>query len=415
MIILLLLSLFLPLIFSFLFHYPHFGSLAGYYAINAASFFYLYNKKIKVKVSLNFEIQDLQEKINILTAQNSQLNSNISALVDKSNRYHGLKEIIEMLNQNLDLDYVAGKLVEIVFSTIAKGKGVCVFYLIDKETKRPVLFKSKKENKELILKTKEGDIFDFWVLRHLSPLLVDDARNDFRFELQKPNEDSRQILSLISSPFISENKFLAIIRLDNSTPDFYSQDDLRFLAAISDIGAVVLENSELFQKTRHLAIHDGLTSLYTKGYFLDRLKEECKGSIRHKKPIGLIMLDIDHFKNYNDKFGHTAGDIVLKNLGSNLTDFVKNGNAIVSRFGGEEFCIAFPGKDKSSLKPIADALRKAIENTKILLRRQENKITVSIGVASLPDDAVDEDELIRNADKAMYQAKQKGRNRVVVC
>jgi diguanylate cyclase (GGDEF)-like protein len=287
-------------------------------------------------------------------------------------------------------------------------------YLVDSQTQKLTLFKALKEDKGLIIKTKEGDIFDFWVLRHAQPLIMEDARRDFRFDLEKVKfQNNKPILSLISAPFVSGHRILGILRLDNPEPYSYTQDDLRFLMTICDIGVVALENAQLFQRTRDLAIHDALTSLYTKGYFLERLKEELKRSIRQNTAFSLLMLDIDYFKNYNDEFGHTAGDIVLKKLSFIMGNSLKEYNSIISRFGGEEFCIILPFIEKEKAKEIAEKLRLRIESSKIILRRQETGITISIGVASFPIDARDEDDLMRKVDKAMYEAKQKGRNQVI--
>jgi len=126
------------------------------------------------------------------------------------------------------------------------------------------------------------------------------------------------------------------------------------------------------------------------------------------------MMDIDYFKNYNDKFGHAAGDIVLKNLSRNIVGCLRNKDALVCRFGGEEFCIILRGADKNEAHETAKLLRKTIEETKIVLRRQETTVTVSIGCATFSKDVSDEVELIMKADRAMYQAKRSGRNRVVV-
>jgi diguanylate cyclase (GGDEF)-like protein len=125
------------------------------------------------------------------------------------------------------------------------------------------------------------------------------------------------------------------------------------------------------------------------------------------------MLDIDHFKDYNDKFGHTAGDIVLKSLSSGITDFLKGLGPIVSRFGGEEFCVILSRTDKKKAASVAEELRVLIEKKKINLRGWETSITVSIGVAAFPGDASEENDLILKSDRAMYEAKQKGRNQVV--
>jgi diguanylate cyclase (GGDEF)-like protein len=177
------------------------------------------------------------------------------------------------------------------------------------------------------------------------------------------------------------------------------------------LGAVALENSQLYQRTQDLAIRDSLTSLFTKGYFLERLKEECKRSLRHNKEFSLLMLDIDYFKNYNDKFGHTAGDTVLKILSQNIAELLKDLSPVISRFGGEEFCIILPNIGKKKAFSIAQKLREKIEKEKIILRRLETNVTVSIGVVTFPVDTADEIELLQKADRLMYQAKEKGRNR----
>jgi diguanylate cyclase (GGDEF)-like protein len=175
---------------------------------------------------------------------------------------------------------------------------------------------------------------------------------------------------------------------------------------------VAIENAQLFQKTQELAIHDELTSLFSKAYFLERLKEECKRALRSQRPVSLLMLDIDYFKKYNDQFGHTAGDIVLRNLSLIISDSLKDLSSIASRFGGEEFCLLLPGLEKNKAVSLAESLRDKISKARVVLRRQETGITVSIGVAVFPGDAKDEEEIVLKADKALYKAKQAGRNRV---
>src|SRR3989338_2545852 len=333
---------------------------------------YFFRRNVKIKRNLEFEIQDLNEKINVLTDQNSKEFKNKDGLQKKISRYQGLKKIIEDINRNLSLEFIVDTLSDIAFTLITDNKGTCILYLVDKQSQSLSLFKTKKEDKKLIIKLKEGDMFDHWILKHASPLLIEDIHRDFRFDSDAlKKQDSRPFSSLIGAPFISDHKFLGILRLDCPSPNFY-----------------------------------------TKGYFLERLKEECKRSIRQNRSLALFMLDIDYFKNYNDKFGHTAGDIVLKTLSESIASGLKDLSPITSRFGGEEFCVILSGMDKKKAISAAERLRQKIEKREIILRRQETGVTVSIGVAVFPDDAKDEDELILRADRAMYEAKQKGRNRV---
>jgi diguanylate cyclase (GGDEF)-like protein len=392
----------------------HLGPIFLFYLACLFIIFSLTRKYAYKKYQLDYKSGELQEKINILIDQLALGKKNTSALETKISRYNSLKEIIEEINRDLDLDSVAASLTSIASSAISGNNSVCLLYLIDTKRQKLTLIKTKKDAEGLIVKTKEGDIFDHWVMKHLNPLLIEDIKTDFRFDTEKLKaHDPRTISSLVSAPFVSEQRFLGLMRLDSPRPHFFSQDDLRLLVTICDIGAVALENSELFQKTQDLAIHDSLTHLYTKGYFLQRLKEECKRCIRQAAVFSLLMVDIDFFKNYNDQFGHTAGDLVLQRLSVNITESLKDLNAVASRFGGEEFCIILDGVDKKKALAAADALRQRIEKERLVLRRQQTHITVSIGISAFPDDAIEEHELILKADKAMYEAKQKGRNRVI--
>lgn len=376
--------------------------------------FYLVKKNLSKIYKLDYQIQVIQEKYNILSNENSQQLKNHAALKTKISRYGSLKKVVEEINQSLDLDNVAVNLTENAFSIIANNQGVCLLYLIDKSKQGLRLFKAGKEEEKLVVKQKEGDLFDLWVLRNNRPLLVEDIRKDFRFDPERmKGKELRPFVSLISSPFVSEQRFSGILRLDNINPHFYSQDDLRFLMRICDLGAVALENSELFKETQELAIRDGLTKLFTKQYFSDRLKEEClRGTSGGRLSFSLLILDIDHFKNYNDQYGHAIGDIVLKKISQKIDNYFKKYQPVIGRFGGEEFSVILPGVDKKKASRLANELRKIIEKEKIVLRRKETNVTVSIGVAEFPMDAKESDGLIMKSDKAMYQAKEKGRNRV---
>jgi len=383
-----------------------------FYLFNVLALFFIFNKRYNEVFSLRYKIDKNKENINILTEEIDRHRKSNAAWLARKERYNRFKKIIENINQDLDMDSVSDKLVLMAFSLLANNKGACLLYLVDPHTQKLYLFKTKKEDESLIIKAKGGDIFDIWVMRHSTPLHVEDIKNDFRFDVDKlVFQDKRPIASLISSPFITSHGFLGVLRVDSPETYAFSQDDLRFLMTICDLGAVAIETSELFRKMQDLAIHDGLTSLYSKGYFLDRLKEEFRHSLRLNVPLTLFMIDIDFFKNYNDKFGHTAGDAVLKLLSRNMEQFLKVYNPIISRFGGEEFCVILPDMNKKKGLDLAEKLCKYIEKQKIHLRRQEASITVSIGVAGFPGDASAEDELVAVADKAMYQAKQTGRNK----
>jgi diguanylate cyclase (GGDEF)-like protein len=354
-----------------------------------------------------------QEAINIIDAENRKNQEYNLALKLKITRYDNLKKLIEDLNHSLKLDIVISVLSSTVYTLISNSAGVALFYLVDNQYQKLNLVYSIKDDSDLVVLSKQGDIFDQWVLRHSSQLIIENLKNDFRFDSDSlSNQDMRSVLSLISSPLISNNSLLGLLRLESKKSGFFNQDDLRFLALVSDLGAVALENSLLFQKTQDLAIHDDLTALYTRSYFIDRLRDQVRRCQRLDQHLSLMMIDIDFFKQYNDKFGHILGDLVLKKMGVLLKEALREFNPLLCRFGGEEFLVMLSGIDKKKSLVIADELRRRIEAEKIMLRRQDTHITVSIGVASLPLDTKDEDELVQKADKAMYAAKTKGRNQV---
>ena len=385
----------------------------SFVVINAFIFFYLLQFFANKDSLVESRIENTKEQINIINVENKKNKELGVSLKFKITRYDNLKKVIEELNRSLRLEVVVNVLSSTVYSLISNSCGSALFYLLDSQTQKLSLIHSVKEDRQMVILSKEGDIFDFWVLRHSRELIIEDLKNDFRFDLDTVrSQEMRPVLSLISSPLISHHSLLGLLRLESVKRGSFNQDDLRFLSLVSGLGAVALENSLLFQKTQDLAIHDDLTGLYTKQYFIGRLKDESKRCLRLDQRLALMMIDIDFFKQYNDKFGHTAGDIVLKKVSSLLKDSLSQLTPLLCRFGGEEFLVMLPGMNKQRALEVAEDLRQRIQSEKILLRRQNTSITVSIGVASLPLDTKDEDELIQKADKSMYEAKRKGRNRV---
>jgi diguanylate cyclase (GGDEF)-like protein len=160
------------------------------------------------------------------------------------------------------------------------------------------------------------------------------------------------------------------------------------------------------------ALRDGLTRLFNKRYFLERLDSELKFAQRHGVALSLLLLDLDHFKKINDTMGHLAGDIVLTTIGSVLLKAVRNED-VVARFGGEEFAIILRAIEVEGAHLMAERLRKLVEQTAVPHNGQHLRATISIGLASYPSTPCKTlEELVEAADKALYRAKNSGRNRV---
>jgi diguanylate cyclase (GGDEF)-like protein len=232
------------------------------------------------------------------------------------------------------------------------------------------------------------------VRRHLETTAV----RDVEAEIVAPVEDGQELVGVIC---------MAAARSRRG-------DEKRLLRMVAELTGLATSYVNRLTRTQDDAERDGLTGVYNKRYFEARLAHEIHEAEAKNQPLGLLMLDIDHFKNYNDRNGHLAGDIVLKELGLILGSSVRRED-IVARSGGEEFVLVYPRAGKEAALRIADNLRRAVEAHDF--RHGEGqplgRVTISGGVASFPEDARSALDLQRVADRALYEAKAAGRNRIV--
>jgi two-component system chemotaxis response regulator CheY len=166
-------------------------------------------------------------------------------------------------------------------------------------------------------------------------------------------------------------------------------------------------------RLKEMATHDRLTGLFNRQAFDHRLADEIARVLRYQRPLSLIMLDLDHFKTYNDAHGHLRGDALLSELGSLLLAGVRSTD-FVARYGGEEFAILLPETGRASAMVVAEKIRAVVEAYPFPLRDSQpgGRVTLSVGTASCPEDVADPTNLLETADQALYRAKRAGRNRV---
>ncbi len=417
-------KLYFLVIFSF------FVPLAGFFVYatrNPAAYFFLaaallvdifllvaFHRRLQKKQSQIVLLkEEYFEKANLLKVELQHEWETIASLRLKIISYSQLKDLTEKLSLCLSLEDTSSTLSVEVSKLFGHKDVTVILYLFHSTTGELGISSSQKGQMQVNLKAKKGDIFDHFVVKTMHPLLVEDVGTDFRFDLDKMDmEDKRSIKSLISTPLIVGEKTLGILRVDSALLQQFSTDDLRFLRTIADLTSIAIENAQLYERLETMAIKDGLTGLFLRRHMLERLSEEISREIRQRGELSFLMLDLDRFKQYNDSFGHMAGDIVLKAIAQLLEEHFSKPGELVCRYGGEEFCVFLPDCPKSKAVQLANELRKKVEVREIILRRQKTHVTVSIGVSSFPKDAPDRDDLIFKADEALYRAKETGRNKV---
>jgi diguanylate cyclase (GGDEF)-like protein len=210
---------------------------------------------------------------------------------------------------------------------------------------------------------------------------------------------AEQLLNLVLLPLVFQKESLGYVAFEAT--------DLVPCSIITRHLAATFNSSQLHDQVVELSLTDALTGLRNRRYFDLSLKNEIDRSQRFVRGLAIIILDIDHFKNYNDTFGHLAGDEALKVVAQSLKDNRRKAD-VVARIGGEEFAVILPETDLAGALDVADKLRISVANHTVLQR----PITVSLGVSELQDKASTFELLIEQADKALYEAKRSGRNRV---
>ncbi len=333
------------------------------------------------------------------------------ALGEKLRRHQALEGVAEQLATSLDRRRVARIAVEQAAALIGRARRTALF-LVDEAQHQLSLAAWCGETSLGAYTAKRGDLFDEWVLKECKPLHVADARKDFRFSSEQ-TERLTSVRSLIGVPLVSRSRVAGVLRMEHETPEIFTPDDLRLLDIISDLAAIAADNAVLFQQTEELAVRDGLTGLMVRRCLDERLEEEWRRTLRTSSRCALLLIDIDHFKWYNDTHGHIAGDVLLQRLAELLIASSEVGE-FVARYGGEEFAVLMPLAQREVAVQRAEALRRRVEQEVLVLRQQETRITISIGVAFFDQQAGSLEAVIRLADQMLYQAKAAGRNRVCV-
>lgn len=249
------------------------------------------------------------------------------------------------------------------------------------------------------------------------PLLVTDIEKDSRVAI--PNRPRFRTKSFISVPLKAKNRIIGVLNLaDKESEGIFTEADLNRLTTFATHIGIMIERVRVLERAsllEELSITDPLTGLYNRRFLEHRLDEELSRSLRQNLSFTLILIDLDNFKLYNDLCGHVAGDTALKKL-ADLLKITAREMDLVIRYGGEEFCLILPGTSKKESIFVAERIRRSIEKESFPHESclPNGRLTASLGIASFPEDGQAASALIHAADIALYQAKNNGRNRLVL-
>jgi len=239
-------------------------------------------------------------------------------------------------------------------------------------------------------------------------------KNNLRAEMKRPliAKDERDFgaVSILFAPF--RGHVDGGILLISDKRNRFNEKDSKVVSLIADVTDTALEKAALYEKEKMRAVMDGLTGVYNHRFFQEFLQKQMEKAEREGEVFSLLMIDIDHFKKFNDRYGHQTGDLVLKEVAMVIRDGLRASD-IVARYGGEEFAVVLPNVDRDDAMVVAEKIRKQIEEHNIVQEygKEVLHVTVSIGVATLTF-GMTRDQLISEADRALYRAKGEGRNRV---
>ena len=315
-----------------------------------------------------------------------------------------LYEVGKAISSELDFRKLQNMILEIVVKVVKAEKGSLM--MLDDAEKTLTIGVAIGLSEEIARDTRleVGESVAGWVVKNRKPLFVDNVETDPTFQsIKKKNVRTGTLMSV---PLSVKDKILGTLNISKSLPESFTDKDFELFVNLANQAAIAIDNARLYR----YAVTDEMTKLYNHRYFQQRLDEEIQRADRYENHVSLIILDVDHFKKFNDTFGHPEGDRVLKTVARLIEKSVREID-IPARYGGEEFVVICPEKNgEGSLIP-AERIRSAIESYDFRINGEHVPITVSLGVCCYPDAASSKAELIQKADAALYFSKANGRNR----
>ncbi len=344
---------------------------------------------ISEKIKLKVEHEVLDRDITLIQSSITDNENQINAINQKMQIFQSFEQMINSIENTMDEKELIKLLENLTKQFISKGR-----WNIKRHSSKDIFVNYSKFNKV--------------------PLLITNTKEDRRFT----ETDYKNTISLVVVPIEIENNYWGAIKgYSTDKKELFDDYDLRLLSILASLIGLILNNAMLFKKVESLAITDGLTGLYTRTHFIERLQEEIERAKTNSIPISIAMIDIDYFKKVNDTYGHLAGDTFLKQLSNILRRRFRSVD-VLARYGGEEFAVLMYHTTIQESYKILEEVRKMVEDEKFFMpiesyRPIQIRKTISIGIAELSTEETP-DELIKKADDALYSAKENGRNQTCI-
>ncbi len=315
-----------------------------------------------------------------------------------------LQDVGRRVSMNLDLEALLPVIVSTARASLKCQSCHVYFWNGRDKTLRNALPPRIREQNHYV--PRPGSGMAGWVLEHRQILTRRDVEADYN--LRGLLDEDPEMPDAIA-PLTVGGELLGLLVLDGVEDD--SSTFVRLLYVLSNMFALGIKNAQWFRRIEEMARRDGLTGLLNHATFQQMLRERMRQALERGDPLAVVISDIDHFKKFNDTWGHQAGDHVLKEV-ARLWQAVLPDYAVIARYGGEEFICILPGNDLAEALEHAERLRATIESQPLDFEGRTLKVTASFGVACLSEGAPTAKDLVRLADEALYRAKQAGRNRV---
>ncbi|MEW5692856.1 MAG: sensor domain-containing diguanylate cyclase [Candidatus Hydrogenedentota bacterium] len=356
---------------------------------------------------------DFTERKNKIIIKERGIDEAIDGLERDIREIEVLYQFIKDVNAVISLK----ELVEILTKHISRNFIVMEAYLVIFQAEKNIYYDLRESIEIDTAEKKIEEVAIDWIKNKKKSYFKVEEITDSRFE--SISDLRASIFSAILSPIIFEEKVLGGIEIINcgirddkeKVFNVYTKEDVEKLELLTQFIAIALDRINLYIRMEDLSIHDSLTNLYNYRHFIERFEEEIEIFKKNNSFISLILIDIDHFKDFNDRFGHKAGDYVLSELGKILKSSVRNID-FVARYGGEEFAVYLPETDHEGAYTTAERLRNDIENVSLIFDGKRLGITISGGISSMPEDGDNIKKLIEIADNRLYKSKRDGRNRM---